>query len=72
VTADEEPAVRALIRTAFQRRRQQLQRAVREAYGLDAAAALAALQRAGLAPEQRPESVAPEGFVRLARELPPL
>jgi 16S rRNA (adenine1518-N6/adenine1519-N6)-dimethyltransferase len=72
VGPDEEPRVRALIRVAFQRRRQQLQRILREAYGLDATAAARALAQAGLAAALRPEAVSPEAFVALARELPSL
>ncbi len=68
-TAAEEAGARALIRAAFQRRRQQLQRVLREACGLTAADAVAALATVGIAPATRPEALSPEAFVALARRL---
>ncbi len=68
-TPAEERAARALIRAAFQRRRQQLQRVLREAYGLDARQAAAALAAVGALPATRPEALSPEAFVALARRL---
>lgn len=68
-TPGEEHAARALIRAAFQRRRQQLRRVLREAYGLDAPDAEAALAATGVEPAARPEALSPEAFVALARRL---
>jgi 16S rRNA (adenine1518-N6/adenine1519-N6)-dimethyltransferase len=65
----EERATRALIRTAFQRRRQQLRRTVAESAGLSRPAAEALLAAAGVPPEIRPEMLAPAQFVALARAL---
>ncbi len=71
-TPDQETelATRALIRLAFQRRRQQLQRTLKERYGLSAAAAANLLSSLGLKPEVRPEELGPREFELLARELP--
>lgn len=62
---------RALIRAAFQRRRQQLQRTLREAFGLSQTGAHAALKEAGFLPETRPEELGPAEFIALARAMPP-
>ncbi len=83
---DEESRVRALIRALFQRRRQQVQRSLREvlqrrlAEGPPAAAgaprdptpsALAErLAAAGIAPTARPEELTPSDFITLARLWP--
>lgn len=67
----EERATRTLIRAAFQRRRQQLQRTLRERYALDAGQAANLLSPLGLEPQQRPEEVTPEQFRSLASKLPP-
>jgi 16S rRNA (adenine1518-N6/adenine1519-N6)-dimethyltransferase len=67
--ADEERRVRALIRALFQRRRQQLQRALREATAARAEVVAAALEAAGLAPTARAEDLGPAAFVTLARAL---
>jgi len=56
-------AVSALAQRAFLHRRKTLQNALREV------APPEALRAAGLDPAARPETVAPEGWVRLAREL---
>jgi 16S rRNA A1518/A1519 N6-dimethyltransferase RsmA/KsgA/DIM1 with predicted DNA glycosylase/AP lyase activity len=50
-------------------RRKQLQRGLRELTGWEPDRALAALTAAGLDPAARPETVAPEEFVRLLRVL---
>lgn len=67
VTAAEEEAFRLLVQGAFGLRRKQLRRVVRTVWSLDAAAADAVLARAGLAPDRRPETLAPEEFARLLR-----
>lgn len=69
-TPAEEAAARRLIRSAFQRRRQQLQRTIREVYGLDATDVGRVLSALDIAPETRAEALSPEQFVALARSLP--
>ena len=64
-----ERATRALIRAAFQRRRQQLRRTLTEAAGLPRPAAEALLESVGVPPETRPEMLAPAQFLALARAL---
>ena len=72
LTVDRQPstvnerAARRLIQALFQRRRQQLQRSVREAYRLDATTTGSLLQAAGLDPIARPEQLAPHDFLTLA------
>jgi 16S rRNA (adenine1518-N6/adenine1519-N6)-dimethyltransferase len=65
----DEAAARALVRAAFQRRRQQLRRTLAETAGLTRPAAEALLASVGVAPETRPEMLAPAQFVALARGL---
>jgi 16S rRNA (adenine1518-N6/adenine1519-N6)-dimethyltransferase len=68
--ADEEASVRRLVQALFQRRRQQIQRSLREALGLEAAAVGALLARAGLAPTARVEELGARQLVALARLAP--
>lgn len=68
--ADEEAATRRLIQACFQRRRQQLQRTLREALGLRPSALDGVLSLAGLDARTRAEEIPPEGFVALARAIP--
>lgn len=70
--AAEEAATRRLIRAAFQRRRQQLQRTLREAFNLQPSTAAGVLRAAGFNPTIRPEQLTPSEFVVLARSLPPV
>jgi 16S rRNA (adenine1518-N6/adenine1519-N6)-dimethyltransferase len=65
----ERGAFRRMVVGLFGYRRKQLLRAVRELTGWEAGLAGAALERAGQVPTARPETVAPEGFVRLLRSL---
>ncbi|MDO8666114.1 MAG: hypothetical protein Q7J79_05840, partial [Gemmatimonadales bacterium] len=65
----EERQVRALIRAAFQRRRQQLQRTLREAFSLAPSTVGGLLGAVGFNPEVRPEELSPAQFVTLARVL---
>jgi 16S rRNA (adenine1518-N6/adenine1519-N6)-dimethyltransferase len=67
--AAEEGATRALIRAAFQRRRQQLRRTLAESADIPRPTAEALLASVGVAPETRPETLAPGEFVALARAL---
>ncbi len=67
----EERRTRAVIQAVFQRRRQQLGRTLREAWGVEREAAERLLGGLGLAPAVRGETLAPEGFVALARALGP-
>jgi len=64
---EEEAAVRRLIRALFQRRRQQIQRSLREGLGLGAQAVGTLLERTGIAPTARAEQLAVEELVALAR-----
>ncbi len=67
----EERDLRTLTRVAFSWRRKQLQKILRSApaYGLSPAAVSALAAETGLDFEARPESLAPEEFVRLSRAL---
>jgi 16S rRNA (adenine1518-N6/adenine1519-N6)-dimethyltransferase len=67
--ADEE-RTRRLIQALFQRRRQQLQRSLREAAGLDAASVAFLLAASGIPPATRPEELPPGAFLALARAIP--
>lgn len=67
----EERRVRAVVQALFQRRRQQLARSVREAFGVERAATAALLEGLGIEPAARVEGLAPEAFVALARALGP-
>lgn len=64
-------AVDRVVRTAFQQRRKTLANALRPLSG-DPEALARALEAAGLDGRQRPETVPPAGFVRLAAALIPL
>jgi 16S rRNA (adenine1518-N6/adenine1519-N6)-dimethyltransferase len=65
----EETATRRLIQAAFQRRRQQIQRTLREAYGLTSERALAVLGTADIPPMERAERLSPGNFLTIARLL---
>lgn len=67
-TTDEE-ALRAFVQRVFTQRRKQMRRVLRGVEGLDVSRAEAALAAAGITPEARPETLAPDGFVRLLRAL---
>lgn len=68
MSAARERAVRVLTRAAFQRRRKQFQRMLRDdpAYRLSRRAVAEVEARSGLDLTRRPETFAPEDFVRLA------
>lgn len=69
--AGEEEDLRTLVRAAFQWRRKQLRKILRDHPDLGASdeAMERALAAAGAAPTDRPETVSPEGFVAMARSL---
>ena len=69
-SAAEEAAVRKLIQALFQRRRQQIQRSLRESLGLDAAAVGELLARVGVSPKARAEELGVPQLVALARLAP--
>ena len=69
VAADRIPAFRKLVTSLFSYRRKRMLKALREATGLDAAAAAAVLRVAMIDPELRPENVDVAGFVRLLDAL---
>lgn len=63
------PAFRTLVTSLFSYRRKRLHRALREALGVDPDGATALCDAAQLDPDARPETVAPEGFVRLLKAV---
>jgi 16S rRNA (adenine1518-N6/adenine1519-N6)-dimethyltransferase len=67
VVRSEEGAYRAMVVGAFGFRRKQMQRVVRELWGLGADEAAAILARAGVEPTDRPEVLTPADFARLLR-----
>jgi 16S rRNA (adenine1518-N6/adenine1519-N6)-dimethyltransferase len=67
VEASEEGAYRAMVVGAFGFRRKQMQRVVRELWGLGAVQAAELLARAGIDGTARPEVLAPGDFARLLR-----
>ncbi len=67
--ADQE-VTRRLIHVAFQRRRQQLQRTLREAWDVDPEVAANLITALGLPPTARAETLSPQQFLTLARSLP--
>jgi 16S rRNA (adenine1518-N6/adenine1519-N6)-dimethyltransferase len=69
LTPDEEAALRELTRAAFQQRRKQFQRILRDAYHLSTDDVEAVGRAAGMDLVQRPESFPPEKFIGLARVL---
>lgn len=68
---DEERRARGVIQALFQRRRQQLGRSVREAFGVAREDVARLLEGAGIDPAARVEVLAPGRFVALARALGP-
>jgi 16S rRNA (adenine1518-N6/adenine1519-N6)-dimethyltransferase len=69
LTPEEEAALRELTRAAFQQRRKQFQRILRDAWHLSADEAEAIGKAAGMDLVQRPESFPPEKFIDLSRVL---
>ena len=69
-SAAEESRARAIIHAVFQRRRQQIQRSLREFLGQDQSAVSGRLSAVGLDPAERPENLSPQDFVTLARSWP--
>jgi len=67
VTPAEEDPLRKLVQGAFGMRRKQMRRVIRTLRSLDAAAAESQLERAGIDPEARPETLSVQQFVRLLR-----
>ena len=65
VAGDQVPAFRRLVTSLFSYRRKRMQRALREATGVDAETAAAQLEAAGISPDVRPEVVGVEEWVRL-------
>ncbi|MBR9990768.1 MAG: ribosomal RNA small subunit methyltransferase A [Gemmatimonadetes bacterium] len=71
LTARDEEDLRDLTRTVFSWRRKQLQKTLRSApaYALDSARVDAVQQQTGIALDRRPEQLAPDQFISLARAL---
>lgn len=65
VTPAEEEPLRKLVQGAFGMRRKQMRRVIRTLRSLDAEAADLQLERAGIDPEARPETLSVEQFVKL-------
>ena len=63
----EEEAYRTMVQGAFGLRRKQLKRVVRTLWSFDARQAGAVIDRAGLDPEARPETLSPAAFASLLR-----
>jgi 16S rRNA (adenine1518-N6/adenine1519-N6)-dimethyltransferase len=59
------PELRRLVTSLFSYRRKRMQKALREATGMDADTAAAVLTSAGIDPELRPENVDVAGYIRL-------
>jgi 16S rRNA (adenine1518-N6/adenine1519-N6)-dimethyltransferase len=69
VTAGEEQPFREFVQATFGFRRKQMRRALRELRPMSAAEADALLKAAGVAPDQRPETLTVEQFIALFRLL---
>ncbi|CAN5922164.1 16S rRNA (adenine(1518)-N(6)/adenine(1519)-N(6))-dimethyltransferaseRsmA [soil metagenome] len=69
VSVDEERSFRMLVQGAFGMRRKQMRRVIRSLRALDVAAAEDVLERSGIDPDARPETLSPEQFARLLRAL---
>jgi 16S rRNA (adenine1518-N6/adenine1519-N6)-dimethyltransferase len=69
VAAEAQAGFRRLVVGLFGFRRKQMARGLRELTGWSAGPAHAALEQSGIAPDVRPEVLAPEAFVRLQRVL---
>lgn len=67
VEPHEEARFRSVVQQAFGMRRKQMRRVARSLFELDATAANEVLEAAGIDPEVRPETLAPEAFARLLR-----
>ena len=65
VSREAEDSYRRLVQDAFGLRRKQLRRVVRTIVGVGADTAVRILQRAGIDPESRPETLSPKDFARL-------
>lgn len=70
VAPEEEQPFREFVQAVFGLRRKQMRRVVRELRKMSADDALKALERAGIQPEARPETLPPSAFAALLRALP--
>jgi 16S rRNA (adenine1518-N6/adenine1519-N6)-dimethyltransferase len=69
LSEDDEASLRALTRAAFQQRRKQFQRILRDAYGFSAEEVAALGAEVGMDLQQRPETFPAEKFIDLSRAL---
>jgi len=69
IARDEEPRFRRFVIDAFGMRRKQMRRVIRDLCSLDAGQADVALERAGVDPSARPETLTPAQFAALVRAL---
>lgn len=70
VTPAEEGAFARMVQGAFGQRRKQMRRVVRQLFALGADEAERRCQAAGIDPQARPETLAPDAFVALLRASP--
>jgi 16S rRNA (adenine1518-N6/adenine1519-N6)-dimethyltransferase len=70
ITADQEKPFRELVQNCFALRRKQLRRIVRTVRELSVEDAARVVERAGLDPESRPETLSPADFARLLEAMP--
>lgn len=71
VAPGDEARFRTLVQEVFGMRRKQMRRIIRSVGALDVERAEAVLREAGIDPEVRPETLAPEAFAALLRALRP-
>jgi 16S rRNA (adenine1518-N6/adenine1519-N6)-dimethyltransferase len=69
IEREQAPAFRTFVQAAFGQRRKQIQRVLRSVRGLSVEEAGGILERCGVDPTARPETLAPEKFVELFRIL---
>jgi len=69
IDAAHERRFRSFVQDAFGLRRKQMRRVIRTIAAVDAEAAEQLLAAAGVDPDVRPETLAPEAFARIVREL---
>ena len=71
VAPAEEDRYRAFVQAAFALRRKQMRRVLRNVAGLEASTAEDVLERCGISPEARPETLTAEQFAAVLRQIPP-
>jgi len=69
IEVEHERRFRTFVQDAFGLRRKQMRRVIRTIAGVDAEAAESLLAAAGVDPDVRPETLSPDAFARIVREL---